>query len=166
MSKRDSRRGRYRAAAREAVSMSVGPYGYTLTIWTSGAVLTHARGFPGDVEALSFMVGAIAGFALVGIASFGALTARVRIEAQPAALWAGFHVVSVGSAIAATTAIAQVLANRGAWPVGGFAGHDELSGAAGGSARIGELASRFSRSSAGAESLCADGSRCVTELDE
>jgi hypothetical protein len=114
-------RDRYRAAARQAVSLSMGPYGYSLTIWTSGAVLTHARGFPGNVEALLFMIGAVAGFALVGVASLGGLSARVRIEARPEALWAGFHLLSVGCALAATTAIAHLLANRGAWPLGGFA---------------------------------------------
>jgi hypothetical protein len=51
--------------------MSIAPYGYTLTVWTSGAVLTHARGIPTTVDALLFMVGAVVGFALVGVASFG-----------------------------------------------------------------------------------------------
>jgi hypothetical protein len=46
--------------------MSVAPYGYTLTVWTSGAVLTHARGIPSTADALLFMLGAVLGFALVG----------------------------------------------------------------------------------------------------
>jgi hypothetical protein len=66
------------------------------------------------------MIGAIAGFALVAVASLGGLSARVRSEARPEALWAGFPLLSVGCAIAATTAIAHLLANRGA-PLGGFA---------------------------------------------
>jgi hypothetical protein len=101
--------------------MSIAPYGYTLTIWTSGAVLTHARGIPNTTDALLFMLGAVVAFALVGAASFGTLTARVRVEAQQPALWAGFHMLSIGVAIGTATLIAQLLEDRGAWPLGGFA---------------------------------------------
>ncbi|TML86840.1 MAG: hypothetical protein E6G08_11485 [Actinobacteria bacterium] len=67
------------------------------------------------------MLGAVGGFALVGVASFGRLTAHVRIEAPQPALWAGFHVLSIGVAIGTATPTAHMLANRGAWPLGGFA---------------------------------------------
>jgi hypothetical protein len=76
-----------REAVRQAVSMSVARYGYTLTVWTSGAVLTHSRGIPSTVNALLFMLGAVGGFALVGVVSFGRLTARVRVEAPEPSLW-------------------------------------------------------------------------------
>lgn len=59
-------RAAYRPALRAAVAASAAPYGYTLTIWTSGAVLSHARGIPSAVEALLFLAGAVAAFALVG----------------------------------------------------------------------------------------------------
>jgi hypothetical protein len=42
------------------------PYGYTLATWTTGAVLTNARGIPGTLAALTFMIGAVLGFALSG----------------------------------------------------------------------------------------------------
>jgi hypothetical protein len=38
--------------------MSIAPYGYTLTVWTSDAVLTHARGVPSAPDALLLMLGA------------------------------------------------------------------------------------------------------------
>lgn len=101
--------------------MSVAPYGYTLSIWTSGAVLTHARGIPTTADALLFMLGAVVGFAIVRVASFGRLTTRVRVEAQHPALWAGLHVFSVGCAIGTATLIAHLVEDRGAWPLGGFA---------------------------------------------
>jgi hypothetical protein len=113
--------GSYRQAARQAISLSIGPYGYTLTVWTSGGVLTHARGIPSTGDALLFMLGAVAGFALVGVASFGSPTARVHAETNPPTLWAGFHVLSIGLAIGAATLIAHFVENRGAWPLGGFA---------------------------------------------
>jgi hypothetical protein len=111
----------YRRAARQAVSMSVGPYGYTLTIWTSGAMLTRVLGLPGLLDALLFVIGAVGGLALIGVISFGSLTARVRVAPQPPALWAGLDLLSVGGAMAAATAIAHLLANGVAWPLGGFA---------------------------------------------
>jgi uncharacterized YccA/Bax inhibitor family protein len=118
---RDVHLASYRSAAGHAVGMTIASYGYTLTIWTSGSVLTHARGLPSTGDALLFMVGGVAGFALVGIASFGRPTARVRAEEREPALWAGFHVLSIGVAIGITTLIAHLLHDRGAWPLGGFA---------------------------------------------
>jgi hypothetical protein len=67
------------------------------------------------------MLGAVAGFALVGVASFGRPTAHVHVELREPALWAGFHVLSIGLAIGAATLVAHFVENRGAWPLGGFA---------------------------------------------
>src|SRR5437660_4917124 len=55
----------YGSALRTAVAASAAPYGYTLTIWTSGAVLSHARGIPGAGDALLFLAGAVAAYVLV-----------------------------------------------------------------------------------------------------
>lgn len=101
--------------------MSIAPYGYTLTVWTSGAVLTHARGIPTTIDALLFMLGAVVGFALVGVLSFSGLNARARVEAAQPALWAGFHLLSIGAAIGLVTLIVHLFEDRGAWPLGGFA---------------------------------------------
>ena len=78
--------------------MSLGPYGYTVTIWTSGGVLIHARGAPSAIEALLFMLGAVAGYATVATTAFGSLRARVIVDPPPPAIWAGFHVVGIGLA--------------------------------------------------------------------
>ncbi|MDP8925938.1 MAG: hypothetical protein M3M97_03295 [Actinomycetota bacterium] len=45
---------------------SAAPYGYTLATRTSGAVLTDARDIPNGAADLTFMVGAVLGFAFVG----------------------------------------------------------------------------------------------------
>lgn len=111
----------FRGAARQAVGLSVAPYGYTLTIWTSGAVLTHARGIPSTLDALLFMLGAVAGFGVVGLVAFGDLGARLRVEPRQPALWAGLHFGSIGAAIGIATLIAHLVEHRGAWPLGGFA---------------------------------------------
>lgn len=64
-------RAAYRPALRAAVAASAAPYGYTLTIWTSGAVLSHARGIPSAADALLFMAGAVVAYALVGGLALG-----------------------------------------------------------------------------------------------
>lgn len=43
------------------------PYGYTITVWTSGMMLTHERGLPSVGEVFLLIVGAVAGFALLGL---------------------------------------------------------------------------------------------------
>ena len=101
--------------------MSLGPYGYTVTIWTSGGVLIHARGAPSAIEALLFMLGAVAGYATVATTAFGSLRARVIVDPPPPAIWAGFHVVGIGLAIGAAALDVHLIDGRAAWPVGGFA---------------------------------------------
>ena len=84
-------RSSYRTHLKTAVAASAAPYGYTLTIWTSGAVTTHARGIPTAWEALIFLAGAVLGFGLSAAIAYGrpneVLTAR---EHSTVRLWAGF----------------------------------------------------------------------------
>src|SRR5690606_3996269 len=43
----------YRQQLRTAVAASAAPYGYTLTVWTAGAVTSHAeQAFPSPIDAL------------------------------------------------------------------------------------------------------------------
>jgi hypothetical protein len=113
---------RYLTALRTTVASSATPYGYTLTIWTSGAVLTHARGVPSTAEALLFLVGAVAGYGLSGVVAFGGLQARLHREEGSSVLWGGLHLLSVGLAIAVVSGVAHLVENSGAWPLGGFVG--------------------------------------------
>jgi hypothetical protein len=114
-------RHRYRHAVRQAASMSVAPYGYTLTVWTSGAVLTHAHGVPSTADALLFMVGGVVAFGLVGVAGFGHIRARMTVDPKPPAVWGGLHLISVAASILAVTAVAHGIAGAESWPLGGFA---------------------------------------------
>jgi hypothetical protein len=100
--------------------MSLGPYGYTVTIWTSGGVLIHERGAPSAVEALLFMLGAVVAYASVSVAAYGSFRARVA-DPRPSAIWAGFHVAGIGMAIGAATLVGHLVGGTAAWPCGGFA---------------------------------------------
>jgi hypothetical protein len=53
------------------VGSSATAYGYTLTVWSAGAVLSYAYGPPSPPEVLAFFAGAVAAFALVGVLAFG-----------------------------------------------------------------------------------------------
>jgi hypothetical protein len=111
---------RYVSALRTTVAVSAGPYGYTLTIWTSGAVLSHARGIPSSLEALLFLVGAVTAYALVGSFAFGGFSEELSSERARSAVWGGLHLISVGAAIGAASLVAHFLHDKGAWPLGGF----------------------------------------------
>ena len=103
------------------MAASAAPYGYTLTIWTSGAVVTHARGIPTAVEALLFLAGAVLGFAAVGAAAHGGAARVLRAPREPTVrLWGSFHLPSVGLAIGGAALVAALVQGILAWPLVGF----------------------------------------------
>lgn len=64
----------YRQHLRGVVAASAAPYGYTLTLWTTGAIATHAQQtLPTALEALLLLAGAVAGFGAVGAYAFGSI---------------------------------------------------------------------------------------------
>ncbi len=111
---------RYRSALRATVAASAAPYGYTLTIWTTGAILSHARGIPNTPEALLLLVGAVAAYALVGGLAFGGMSEHLVPEPARAAVWGGLQFISVAAAIAAATLVAHLVTGILAWPLDGF----------------------------------------------
>lgn len=111
---------RYRSALRATVVASAAPYGYTLTIWTSGAVLSHAHGIPSSGEALLFLVGAVSGYALVSAIAFSEHAAPFAPEPSRAAMWGALHLFSVSLAIGAASVVAHVVHGIAAWPLGGL----------------------------------------------
>ena len=114
-------RNHYRKRLRKIVGSSAAPYGYTLATWTTGAVLTHARGIPDMFAALSFMAGAVLGFAFVGALAFGGVTKHFDQDHSEASLmWGSFHFFSVGLAIGAAALVTHYVDSFIAWPLGGL----------------------------------------------
>lgn len=111
---------RYRAAVQATVVASAAPYGYTLTIWTSGAVLSHARGIPNSGETLFFLLGAVAAYALVGALAFVGVEDVFAPDSGHAVVWGGLHIFSVGFAIGAASLVANTIRSPFAWPLGSF----------------------------------------------
>lgn len=110
----------YLAALRASVAASATPYGYTLTIWTSGAVLSHAHGIPAAPGALLFLLGAVAGYALVGSLAFSADARPVALEPASSFRVGCLHFLSVGLAIGAASLIGYAVSGLAAWLLGGF----------------------------------------------
>lgn len=114
-------RSYYRRNLRAVIGSSAAPYGYTLATWTSGAMVIGARGIPTALAALSFMFGAVLGFAVVGALAFGGVSKHFDQESGEARLiWGSFHFFSVGCAIGAAALVAHLVDSFAAWPLAGF----------------------------------------------
>jgi hypothetical protein len=111
---------RYREALQGAMAASAAPYGYTLTVWTSGTVLAHQRGIPDGLGAALFMVGAVLGFALIGLFAYGGIGPMRPAEPASFSLWQALHFVSVGAAIGAADLVGRLVDAQAAWLLGGL----------------------------------------------
>ena len=105
--------GTLRAALATVVAASALPYGYTLAIWGSGAVLVRTRGAPSRAEAFIFAAGAIAGFYLVdqlldllAAESLGPIKPINRSEDR--VLAGVFEWIAVGAALGAVSLLDDV----------------------------------------------------------
>jgi hypothetical protein len=112
--------GRYRSDLRNVVGASASAYGYTLTVWSTASVLTHAYALPSPPEVFSFFLGAVAGFALVGMVAFGGLTAEFGGESRRVRLWGSFRFVSVALAVGAAWLLSSHVSSVPGWPLGSF----------------------------------------------
>lgn len=75
-------------------------YGYTLSIWGSGALLIHAFGVPGVARALAYVYGAIAGFAVLALVAFPSITEQAAVERSASARVASMlHLVATGGTL-------------------------------------------------------------------
>jgi hypothetical protein len=99
------------------------PYGYTLTIWATGEIVTHSRGKPSAWEVALFVAGAALAFGCLRWS-----TRRIDPSIEPTELGGDPHIVRAGAlqiaAMAAALAGAAVLGSISsaiAWPAGAFA---------------------------------------------
>jgi hypothetical protein len=110
-----------RAALGTMLAASAAPYGYTISIWSAGAVLLNAHGVPRVGEVFAFVAGALAGFGLMAIAAKGALTRMESLDHPSDRVLAGtLHWAAAGAAVGAAALLAQI-DNWAAWPLGSFA---------------------------------------------
>jgi hypothetical protein len=109
------------AAFGTMVAASAAPYGYTVSIWSSGAVLMDHHGTPSVFDVFAFAIGALSGFALLGMLAHGSLAQGEPIGHGRDRVVAGMlHWFAVGAAVGAAALLAKI-DGWVAWPLGSFA---------------------------------------------
>jgi hypothetical protein len=108
---------------RGSIAASSAPYGYTLTVWSCGAVAMQVLGDPAPGEVLLFLAGGSLGFLLVASAAYGGLAADLETPPRKRiTLFGTTHVVSAGLAVLAAWGGTSVLDGTAGWPVASFLG--------------------------------------------
>jgi hypothetical protein len=97
------------------------PYGYTLTIWTSGAVTIQEQGeLPSAVDAVLFLFGASMAYLALGVLAYGRLGAAMRSRDEfPAPLWACVHLPGAILSVVCCATLGHWLRGWVSWPVAG-----------------------------------------------
>lgn len=108
-------RREYRRNLSSAVGVSAAPYGFTLAVWSTGAITTSFRSTPGPPQVLVFVTGVVLAFALVGTLAYGGVRGRSGGEVQSIELWGNFHIPAVGLAVAVATLTGYLVGNGLAW---------------------------------------------------
>ncbi len=102
------------------VSASAAPYGYTLTVWCTGALLVHFRHPPAVWEVFLFVTGAVLAFALLWMVGRPAIEHSRPLPQGAARARAGtLDIFAVGLAAGAASLIAMIPAWV-AWPLAAF----------------------------------------------
>jgi hypothetical protein len=97
------------AALSTLLVASAAPYGYTLAIWGSGAMLVRSHGVPDVGDVFIFVAGAIAGFNLLGLSAEETITKTMPIERRGERLLAGvLDWIAVGAAVGAASLLAEI----------------------------------------------------------
>ena len=114
-------KGHYLSGLESALLGAGLPYGYAITIWSSGALLTGARGSPAVWMVFLFAAGAAAAYGLLRWTVRQVEPAQAQLAASPHLLRAGMiHVAAIGAAAGAVALIGHI-PSPVAWPLGGFA---------------------------------------------
>lgn len=110
-----------RAALATMVTASAAPYGYTISVWSSGAMLLRSRGVPNVAEVFAFLAGALAGFGVMALAAQGAVTHLEALDDASDRVVAGaLHWLAAGAAVGAAALLAEINGWE-AWPLASFA---------------------------------------------
>jgi len=98
------------------------PYGYAVTVWSTGAALAGEHGMPSTIEIFLFAAGAAAAYGgLVLLTGETAGEAEKPLSRSPHLVRAGLvHLTAIGAAIATALLIGQIQSSA-AWPLTTFA---------------------------------------------
>ena len=115
-------RENYPAALATIVHSAAVPYGITLTVWGSGALVMHYRGQPEVFEVFLFVLGGVGGYALATMPAIATIRTRQPAVSGSKLVLAGtLHPLAIGAALGSVTLVAMI---HGwvAWPLGGLCG--------------------------------------------
>ena len=98
------------------------PYGYAITVWSTGTTMTGAQGRPSVVSILLFAAGAAAAYGTLRLSTKKAEgDAQKLLTRSPHLVRAGFlHVAAIGLAIASAALIGEIQ-GAATWPLASFA---------------------------------------------
>jgi hypothetical protein len=106
-----------RRAFATMVSSSAAPYGYTLTVWSTGALLMHFRHAPSVWEVFLFLAGAVVAFAALWLLGRGPIERAAPVSQQSARALAGaLDLFAVGAAVG-VGALLSMIPSWVAWPL-------------------------------------------------
>jgi hypothetical protein len=109
-----------RTAMATIATASAAPYGYTVSLWSTGALLIHYHGIPRPGEVFLFVAGALLGFAIVGAAAHGALRDEEPLRIGQGHIVTGLlHWFAVGLAVGTVALLAPHTGIIG-WMFGSF----------------------------------------------
>jgi len=109
-----------RAALGTTVAASAAPYGYTVTLWSSGVIVIRAHGLPPVAEVFAFAAGALCAFGLMGLLARGALTSMESLgDAAERVSASALNWFAVCTAVGVIALIAQIHGWE-VWPLSSF----------------------------------------------
>jgi hypothetical protein len=110
-----------RSSLATIIPAAAAPYGYTLAIWSCGAVLLRSDGTPSLTDTLIFVGGAIVGFNLFGLLAIGVIGEAKPIGSPQERVLAGvLDWVALAVVVAAVSGISHIHGWE-AWLLGPFA---------------------------------------------
>ena len=110
-----------RAALGTMLAASAAPYGYTVTLWSSGVIVIRSHGLPGVAETLAFAAGALSGFGVMGLLARSALTGTDSLgDAADRVVAGSLHWLAVGAAVGVAALLAEIHGWE-VWPLSSLA---------------------------------------------
>jgi hypothetical protein len=100
---------------------AAGPYGYTITLWSSGALLVRAHGLPRLPEVLALRAGAVSAFLLMAVVVQHLRPDRAhRLHPHDRAIAGALNWFAIGCAVGSVALLATIR-SWVAWPASSFA---------------------------------------------
>jgi hypothetical protein len=106
----------YRRGVAAVLAATALPYGYTLTVWSSGELLRAAHGVAGPGDIVLFVVGAAAGYAILRLAVGNVAPPGGGVDRRRAVGTGAVQVAAIAAALALAAAVATAPAAV-AWPL-------------------------------------------------